>query len=169
MNPDVLLAASPYTTPLAPSFRNTVCQRQPIYCQLWESWSRRWREWHRECPGVPERMHAAHLAPDPHPRRQRRADVACHRDCLLWHVQPIASHFCGPCHSQCRCRVSQRSAARLWTRKAWGKTCMQMKQGLHPAADIGGGRGCASQCGMVLLLHLLLLSASALWFALLPL
>jgi len=82
---------------------------------------------------------------------------------------PIASHFCGPCHSQCRCRVSQRSAARLWTRKAWGKTCMQMKQGLHPAADIGGGRGCASQCGMVLLLHLLLLSASALWFALLPL
>ena len=31
MNPDVLLAASPYTTPLAPSFRNTVCQLPAIF------------------------------------------------------------------------------------------------------------------------------------------
>jgi hypothetical protein len=62
-------------------------------------------------------------------------------------------------------QVRQRSAARLWTSKAWGKTCMQTKQGLHPAADIGGGRGFASECGMVVLLHLLLLSESALWFA----
>jgi hypothetical protein len=62
-------------------------------------------------------------------------------------------------------QVSQHPAARLWTSKVWCKTCMQTIQVLDPATDIGEGRCFAGKCGMVLLLHLLLLADSALWFA----
>jgi hypothetical protein len=61
-------------------------------------------------------------------------------------------------------QVRQRSTARLWASKAWGNPGMQPKQDLDPATDISGGRGCASKCDMVILLHLLLLSESARWF-----
>jgi hypothetical protein len=66
-------------------------------------------------------------------------------------------------------QVRQRPAARLCTSKAWGNPGMQTKQGLDPATDIGGGRGLVSVCGMVILLHLLLLSEHTFWLAVLHL
>src|SRR5512135_244637 len=62
-------------------------------------------------------------------------------------------------------QVSQRPAERLWTSKAWSNAGMQTRKALEPATDIGGRRGLVNACDMVILLHLLLLSASALWFA----
>jgi len=38
-------------------------------------------------------------------------------------------------------QVQERPAARFWTSKAWGNACMQTKERLNPAADIGRGRG----------------------------
>src|SRR5262249_17891428 len=62
-------------------------------------------------------------------------------------------------------QIRQRPAAWLWASKAWGNPCMQLKQGLDPAADIGGGGDLYCECGMVGWRHLLLLSGSALGLA----
>jgi hypothetical protein len=62
-------------------------------------------------------------------------------------------------------QVSQRPATRLGTGKAGGNTRMQMRKRLDPVTDIGRGRPGSGACGMLILLQLLLLSASALWFS----
>jgi hypothetical protein len=79
---------------------------------------------------------------------------------VLMGFQPVALRV-----TQDALQVSQRPAARLGTSKAWGNPGMQTRKDLDPATDSGGGRGLVSACDRVILLHLLLLSASALWFA----
>jgi hypothetical protein len=61
------------------------------------------------------------------------------------------------CVAEDSLQIGQRPATRLRTGKAWSNTSMQVKKGLDPTADIGGGRSASATGGVLILLHDLLL------------
>jgi hypothetical protein len=54
-------------------------------------------------------------------------------------------------------QIGQRPATRFRTGKACSNTSIQVKKGLDPTADIGGGRSASATDGLLILLHDLLL------------
>ena len=111
------------------------------------------------CPAVPARRPAAHRAPEPHPRRQRRAAVACHRACFsgLFRQLPaiLAFHL-----TQDALQKRQGPPTRFFAREVRGNAAMEGGEGTCPLHDVlerGPGSGWGS---LVRRLHGVLLSSA---------